>query len=263
VNGSPTATFVFLFCTLANFMSFFMAWFYLYDTAKAEWQSLQLAAADADQGRSGAEANGDFSFSRDRGGDRVEVGHVAVPGNAALLAEEGANASHLYGDVLVDDLDAPKSVMERIADRDKARLMKQFFFAVSIYIIMAMVVFFVPLFVPIVVQAALLIAYDALLWLFMAGLLIVFRMRESNQFLLLTDAGLGGGETTTELGVLYHDDDGDGDGDGTARRGAAGNSSRRVTPKFTLEDDDELSQEVNDRAAQQGVIIQSLPSPHA
>lgn len=281
VNSSPTTTFVFLFCTLANFMSFFMAWFYLYDTAKAEWQTLQVTAADADQG----------------GDVETEDGHVSVPGNAVLLAEEGANASHLYGDVLGDDLDGPKSVVERIADRDKARLMKQFFFAVSIYIIMAMVVFFVPLFVPMVVDAALLIAYDSLLWLFMAGLLIVFRMRDSNQFLLLTDSGLGGGETTTELGVLYHDDD-HGDTTATATPGVndtpsgrvagptassrrnhknsdgrkANGAGKRVTPRFTLEDEDEEDQKdrdfpdkvrVNDRAAQHGVIVESLPSPHA
>ena len=42
------------------------------------------------------------------------VGHTEVPRNAAaVLLEEGANASHLYGDVHADDLDAPKTVQVR------------------------------------------------------------------------------------------------------------------------------------------------------
>lgn len=245
----------------------------MYDTARSEWQALQNAGADAMAGMSAGVAphHGDMGSA--------EVGHTALPTNAALL-EEGQNASHLYGDIVAEDLDAPKSVMERIADRDKARLMKHFFFAVSFYLCLAMFIFFVPLFVPMIVDAALLIAYDSLLWIFMAGLLIVFRMRQSNQFLLLTDSGLGGGETTTELGVMYHDDEPETStslATKERKQQRKGGGKGGVVPRFTLGDEEEEEAPafaarrmttssnggVNADAAAHGVVVRPLPSPHS
>lgn len=267
-----TSGFLFVFCIMANSMAFFMSWFYMYDTARSEWQTLQDAGADPSDPPRFPTAGLPASSAADG------VGHSAMPGNLMLL-EEGANASHLYGDVVVDDLDAPKTVQDRIADRDKARLMKHFFLAVSIYIITAVVVFFVPIFVPMAVDAALLVLYDTILWIFSAGLLFVFRMRASNQFLLLTEDGVAGGETTTELGVMYHEDDNEGmNGSKRIRRGVARGWAPEPAPvaaRYTLGEEEagdgiyggatprsrlEDGGEVNASAALHGVVIRPLPS---
>ena len=250
----------------------------MYDTARSEWQALANAGAEGAQ----VGLPPSLSYPSDAipsAADSSGVGHAAVPNNAALL-EEGQNESHLYGDIVGEDLDAPKTVQDRVADRDKVRLMKNFFFAVSLYLCMAMVVFFVPMFVPQAVDAALLVAYDSLLWLFLAGLLIVFRLRDANQFLLIGEDGEGGFETTTELGVLYRDDEDEDDEDGVHTRQGA------VPPRYTLDDDDgeigavDVSyvnrtatggsqrnrsggMNVNASAAAQGVVVQPLPSPQS
>jgi hypothetical protein len=276
--------FVFIFCSLANFMAFFMSWFYMYDTARAEWQALQNAGAEGAQGA----LPPNMSYPSDiipSATDSAGVGHAAVPNNAALL-EEGANSSHLYGDIVGEDLDAPKTVQDRVADRDKVRLMKNFFYAVSVYLIMAMVVFFLPIFVPMTVDAALLVVYDALLWVFLAGLLIVFRMRESNQFLMIGEDGEGNFETTTELGVLYRREDEAGNAASSAATGTmtgvvggTGGGGTAAGARYSLGDDDDEeiatgdvddgpypskprgSGNVNASAASQGVVVQPLPSP--
>jgi hypothetical protein len=285
--------FVFIFCSLANFMAFFMSWFYMYDTARSEWQALQNAGAEGAQGA----LPPSMSYPSDvipSATDSAGVGHAAVPNNAALL-EEGANASHLYGDIVGEDLDAPKTVQDRVADRDKVRLMKSFFYAVSFYLIMAMVVFFLPIFVPMTVDAALLVFYDALLWIFLAGLLIVFRMRESNQFLMIGEDGEGNFETTTELGVLYRREDTAQNTGNTQTGGTGGVGSTSgmsggggTSARYTLGDDDDeeiaaggvedshpyssrpgggimkgSSGNVNASAASQGVVVQPLPIPQS
>lgn len=238
-----------------------------------EWQLLQEGGADPSDPGARNPAPGTST-------EGTGVGHSALPANVVLL-EEGQNASHLYGDVVGDDLDAPKTVQDRIADRDKLRLMRQFFLAVSIYITVAVLVFFLPLFAPMTVDAALLVAYDCILWVFLAGLLWVFRLRQSNQFLLLTDDAVVG-ETTTELGVLYHDgDDDENEGPGSRYGGFGGARNGGVrsgapapaAPKYTLGDDEDEGQryggtrgradsmEVNASAARHGVVVESLPTP--
>ena len=305
---SPNSTLLFIFATLANTMAFFMAWFYIYDTARSEWQALQNAGAatggslPTDSAIAamavGSHGPGMYSMYGDvlpaKGRENEHgIGHSTVPYDASLL-EEGENASHMYGDIVSEDLDAPKSVQDRIADRDKVRLMKNFFIAVSIYILLSLLVFFVPIFVSSAVDAALLILYDSLLWVFLAGLLVVFRLRNSNQFILLTEDG--GVETTTELGVLYHNDD---DEDKIGRKienrqrnlgpightNSTGSSSSHqamgptppIAPKFTLDDieeEEELSEpsnhskkgkkrssnDVNSSAEQHGVVVRPIPS---
>jgi len=275
--------FVFIFCSLANFMAFFMSWFYMYDTARSEWVALQNAGAEGAQGALPPH----MSYPSDvipSANDSAGVGHAAVPNNAALL-EEGANASHMYGDIVGEDLDAPKTVQDRVADRDKVRLMKNFFYAVSVYLVMAMVVFFVPMFVPMAVDAALLVAYDALLWVFLAGLLIVFRLRESNQFLMIGEDGDGDFETTTELGVLYRRDEDENIATGNTNTTSGSGGGGGTGARYTLDDDDEeiaaggvdehpypsrpqggsskgtSSGNVNASAASHGVVVKPLPSP--
>lgn len=317
---SPNSSLLFIFATLANTMAFFMAWFYIYDTARSEWQTLQTSAVESGAalpphgntmaaviggGASahvyGGSAGGGVDAESGRKGRSLEengrestsgVGHSAIPHNAALL-EEGENASHLYGDVLGEDLDAPKTVQDRIADRDKVRLMKNFFVAVSAYIMLSLVVFFVPLFVPSAVDAAILIVYDTLLWIFQAGLLVVFRLRNSNQFLLLSEDAAA--ETTTELGVLYHreDDEGTftgGSGRKSSKSAAAVGGDEGVSlswerrrrgasegvgaPRFTLDDEDQemgmekdgegrrrrSDDEWNSNGAGHGVVVRPIPS---
>ena len=231
-------TLAFALCMLAKMMSFILAWFYMYDTARVEWETLRAPAAEP------APAAPPPAPGAADGG----VGHRAVPVGAALL-EEGQNASHLYGDVSSADLDAAKSVQDRIDDRDKERLMRSFFYAVCVYITVAMVVFFLPALIP--GGGALLIFLDCLLWGFAAALLVVFRLRESNQFLLLDDEGAAGLEmTTTELGVMGHDEGGGGRGGDK--------------PRFTLHDDEEGGGGVNaSAAARHGVVLRPLPIPQS
>ena len=268
----------------------------MYDTARTEWIALQNAGAEGsqsiqfplNQAELQAQAANQPPPSET---DSTAVGHSAIPVGAALL-EEGQNASHIYGDIITDDLDAPKSVLERVADRDKVRLMKNFFFAVSIYLIMAMIVFIVPAFVPSIVDAALLVFYDTLMLIFLGGLLFVFRLRDSNQFLLLGEDGEGLTETTTELGVLYRDEEEAGgvqvsSGNGFfSRKKESEKAAAAVVPqpRYTLDDDDDAeiggavreetrtastsgsggsTGNVNAAAEAHGVVVQPLTSPPA
>ena len=226
----------------------------MYDTARMEHEALS-APKEGEPGFAAAAAAAAAPDASDAEG----VGHRAVPA-ANVLLEEGQNASHLYGDVTADDLDAPKTVQERLADRDKARLMRSFYYAVCFYLAAAMLVFFLPSIVP--NGGALMIFLDCLLWVFAAALLVVFRMRESNQFLLLDEEGAGNMETSTELGMLQ-----------PREEAAGGGRLPQLKPfpaRFTLGDEEEGggggAGGVNASAAAQGVVIRpvasgALPSP--
>ena len=54
---------------------------------------------------------------------------------------------------------------------------------------------FLPVFAPQAVDRVVLVAWNALLWLFLATLLAVFRMRPTNQYLVLEEDWEAGAET--------------------------------------------------------------------
>jgi hypothetical protein len=169
----PDTGLVFVFCTLVNTMVFFMAWFYMYDTAKQEWDSLK---------------------------ENIQ-GHE----NQQMVVDEDDEDIPVYTSVQQRDMDTLKTVEECVSDREKLKIMKWFFIGVSVYVVASVLVFFLPVLLPNIWEATLLMLYDVLLLGFIGTLLFVFRMRDSNQFVLLgSDENEGGGDRVynTELGVL-------------------------------------------------------------
>ena len=125
---------IWLVCGMINVMALLMALFFVFDVIQKERDALEgppeeqvyggaappyPAAATLPVSRPGADADGS--------------GHAAMPRNAAVLLEEGQNASHLYGDVHTGDLDAPKTVQDKVERRDKLRLIRRFFYAFCFY----------------------------------------------------------------------------------------------------------------------------------
>ena len=188
----PDTGLVFVFCTLVNTMVFFMAWFYMYDTAKMEWDMLKNSI------------NGD-------GGEKQEDveeqgGRVGPSGIYYTGQEEEEDDIPVYSSVENRDRDTLKTVEECVSDREKLIIMKRFFVGVSIYIVASVLVFFLPVFLPHIWEATLLSLYDVLLLVFIGALMFVFRMRQTNQFVLVSSGeeqqGLGIHAYTTELGVM-------------------------------------------------------------
>lgn len=279
---------VFFICIMANMMAFILAWFYIFETVQKERERLEggLGAGLADEdGRGGSAVPGGLPPHVDGGALPVSqaVGHAAVP--TQVLLEQGANASHLYGATDDVDADEPKTVQDRIENRDKLRLIRTFFYGVSAYVIATLVVIFLPIFVPAIVDRVILVLQNALLFAFMAALLWTFRMRSGNAYLVLNEAvGL---ETTTELGVLSHDDGAGPSAAGKARRdepvgGGVYAPSAAAHNAFTLDGDSDeeaglrgKGAEASDRprspgamrvnlsAARRGVLVKDLPgTPH-
>lgn len=183
-NLDPDTGLIFVFATLVNTMVFFMAWFYMYDTAKMEWESLKEAASPEE-----ARHQGD--------GAAVGQGGPTMP-------HEYEDDIPVYSSVGTRDRDSLKTIEECVSDREKLLIMKRFFVGVSIYVVASVLVFFLPVFLPHIWEAVILSLYDLILLVFLGSLLYVFRMRQSNQFVLVqtdeNDALVSG--TTTELGVL-------------------------------------------------------------
>lgn len=73
-------------------------------------------------------------------------------------------------------------------DREKLRLISAFSWGVSAYVIASVAVIVLPAFVPSVVDFVIVLLQNAVLWVFVAALLVVFRMREGNQYLNLVEA---------------------------------------------------------------------------
>lgn len=271
---------IFFICIMANMMAFILAWFYIFETVQKERERLEggvgagLAPEEEQQESAHAAAPGypppTLPVSRDT------VGHAAIP--TQVLLDQGANASHLYGATDDVDADEPKTVQDRIENRDKLRLIRTFFYGVSAYVIATLIVIFLPVFVPAIVDRVILALQNALLFIFMAALLWTFRMRNSNAYLVLNDAvGL---ETTTELGVLSSDPDpkprSKPVGGGVYGTASASHNA------FTLDDEEDDDEEaalaarrsggrsqslgpvnLNLSAARQGVVVKDLPgTPH-
>ncbi|KAI8107769.1 hypothetical protein M9434_004713 [Picochlorum sp. BPE23] len=182
-NLDPDTGLIFVFATLVNTMVFFMAWFYMYDTAKIEWESLKEAASPEGE-------------ARRQGGDGQQGGPT--------IPHEYEDDIPVYSSVGTRDRDSLKTIEECVSDREKLLIMKRFFVGVSIYVVASVLVFFLPVFLPHIWEAVILSLYDLILLVFLGSLLYVFRMRQSNQFVLVqtdeNDALVSG--TTTELGVL-------------------------------------------------------------
>jgi cbb3-type cytochrome oxidase subunit 3 len=192
----PDTGLVFVFCTLVNTMVFFMAWFYMYDTAKQEWDMLN----DSILGDGGAKhAHLEEEEEEGRMGPRGYYGGHGI--------QEEEDDIPVYSSVENRDRDSLKTVEECVSDREKLVIMKRFFVGVSIYIVASVLVFFLPVFLPHIWEATLLSLYDVLLLVFIGALMFVFRMRQTNQFVLVSSGeeqqGLGlHGQYTTELGVM-------------------------------------------------------------
>lgn len=184
-NLDPDTGLIFVFATLVNTMVFFMAWFYMYDTAKMEWEALKETVAPEEQ-RGNNDEQGSSSH------------------NKPSMATEYEDDIPVYSSVGTRDRDSLKTIEECVSDREKLQIMKRFFVGVSIYVVASVLVFFLPVFLPHIWEAVLLSLYDLILLIFLGSLLYVFRMRQSNQFVLVqtddNDALVSG--TTTELGVL-------------------------------------------------------------
>jgi len=190
-------------------MTYLLSWFYIFDTITQERQILEglkdpiasgldpSARRGATGGSSGYEGEGEGGTTGNTTTTTTTpppraaaVGHVALPpgGDVSMLLEPGSNTSHLYGDIIAEDLDARKTVADRVADKEKATLLQRFFIGVCAYVIASMASFLLPLFLPSVVDRTILAIQNVILWCFMAALLWTFKMREGNQYLALVEA---------------------------------------------------------------------------
>jgi F0F1-type ATP synthase assembly protein I len=167
---------VFVLCTVINSMLWMLAWFYLFDTAKQEWDQLKESV-------SGQDSEENLDAAR-----RMEEEDITV-----------------YTSVQGRDNDM-KTIEETVSDREKLTIMKRFFVGVSVYIVASILVFFLPVFLPSIVNAVMLGLYDLLLLGFVASLLWIFRLRQSNQFVPLSSSESMQGAFSytydTELGVV-------------------------------------------------------------
>ncbi len=127
-------------------MSFMLAFFYMYDAARGEWERLR-SAREAEAGAAAADPEAAAAAAAEAAAASAAegVGHRNVPAGQGALLEEGANASHLpYGDLEREDLDAPKSVADRLADVEREALMRRFFVGVCGYMAVAALAFVLP-----------------------------------------------------------------------------------------------------------------------
>jgi hypothetical protein len=151
--------------------------FYLFDTSKQELEHLNESIT----GNSG---EGDI--------------------DAARQMEEDDNIT-VYTSVQGRDNEM-KTIEETVSDREKLTIMRRFLIGVSIYIVASILVFFLPVFLPTIVNAVMLGLYDLLLLAFLGALMWIFRLRQSNQFVPLSSSeSLHGGFSymyDTELGVV-------------------------------------------------------------
>lgn len=184
----PDTGLIFVFCTLVNSMVFFMAWFYMYDTAKQEWESLKESIQQHEES--------DDASRLQQAGQRINQGEYD---------DDDDDDIQVYTRVQERDMDTLKTVEECVSDREKLKIIRWFFIGVSVYMVASVLVFFLPVFLPNIWKATMLTMYDILLLGLMGTLLFVFRMRHSNQFVLLgSDEFATGGDHlyNTELGVM-------------------------------------------------------------
>ena len=121
-----------------------------------------------------------------------------------------------------------------------------------------------------------------MLWVFLGVLLWTFRMRQGSPYLMMDEAaadeetgGLVEGPTT-ELGVLSRDDGDDGGGGGGGGGGGQRSRLRLDAARFTLDEEEEgggggggsgggglarPQPSINVHAAEQGVVVEALPTP--
>eukprot|EP00887_Chlorella_sp_A99_P005500 scaffold1.g5500.t1 len=234
IEAPDSVFWLYIICGMVNVFALAIAQLCVLDIIKKERLELEggdaadayaAAAAAQNNAAAGVGPGGLPLSSRGQPAASGEVGQVELPRHAAaMLLEEGQNASHLYGDVHTGDLDAPKTVQDKVELRDKLRLIRRFFYAFCVYCFTAFATLLIPAFVPVDPtsltpdQAALttafhamLIVLNAVLWLFMAALLWTFRLRAVNQYLMADEeeaedelgTALDDGPTT-ELGVLPH-----------------------------------------------------------
>lgn len=213
---AASSNIIFFICLVASLMTYLLSWFYIFDTITQEREMLEglkdpvasgldpSARTGTGTGSSGSGTGTDDPATTTTEGG-APVGHVAVPtgGDVSMLLEPGSNASHLYGDIIAEDLDARKSVADRVADKEKATLLKRFFIGVSAYVIASMLSFLLPVFLPTVVDRTILAIQNVILWCFMAALLWTFKMREGNQYLALVEAD------NADTALVDDDDDDD------------------------------------------------------
>ena len=177
LDMSANTGLVFILCTVINSMLWMLAWFYLYDTSKQELE--QLKESLTGEGRE----------------DDI---------NAARRMEEEEDIT-VYTSANTRDNEM-KTIEETVSDREKLTIMRRFFVGVSVYIVASILVFFLPVFLPTIVNAVMLGLYDVLLLVFLGALMWIFRQRHTNQFVPLSSSeSMQGGFSyvyDTELGVV-------------------------------------------------------------
>ncbi|KDD76711.1 hypothetical protein H632_c131p2 [Helicosporidium sp. ATCC 50920] len=244
---SPVEGLVFFVCIVANMMAFMLAWFYVFETVQKERERLQLSldGEQAAEAQLGALPLSHAGLAPPLGAAPAAGGEQRLPTAHADLYLEAGEAPALYGTAGDEDLDAPKTVQDRLELGEKIRLLRAFFYGVSAYVVATLLVLFLPVFVPTVVDRVIFVLQNALLWLLCAVLLWAFRMRAGNSYLVLDE---GTAEAATELGVLaprseYASDH---------PQHSLGGRKAGEGPTFTLDDDDD----------EHGVIVRTIGSHH-
>jgi len=198
--GGMTATAAAIFngCQIAALVALLLAWVFIFDVSARERDALLRSGEGIVGARSGG--GGDAGA---RGGHRVPL----PPDVEAAAAERGSDLTDVYAPMATDaSADEGKSAADVVERAAKLAMLRAFIAGVTLYVAMRAAAILVPLLVlsnPGDADAGVtgvLLAEDAARWLFLASLAWIFRPRPDSPYLMVGEAG--GGEVTTELGVV-------------------------------------------------------------
>lgn len=200
--GGMTASAALIFngCQIAALVALLLAWVFIFDVSARERDALVRSGEGIVGARDGGAEAGAGAGS---GGHRVTL----PPEVAAAAAERGSDLTDVYAPMATDaSADEGKSAADVVESAAKLSMLRRFIAGVTAYVAVRAAAILVPLIVLTnpgdadAAVTAVLLTEDAARWLFLAALAWIFRPRPDSPYLMVGEAG--GGEVTTELGVV-------------------------------------------------------------
>jgi len=240
--GSYALALVVFLAAVSSLACWILAVVFIFEFVKLECAKLERAVAAAEANGMGNESGGQTAGLPPSSGTFEVVGD---PDSADGGADGGA------GDEPDPDYEV-KTVEDAITHRDKMRLLRRFRNGVYGYAAAYGLVIIFPAFVTTgVVPQTMLLAFNLIMWGFIAWLVWVFRLREDNPYLLIGEDGRVGGPSAalnaaqldTELGVIAGQERGGDEAMGARLVSGPQSHMGAVDPdditNFTLADDEE------------------------
>jgi hypothetical protein len=198
---SPSGALVFNICQVVALVALLLAWVMIFDVVARERAALS-GGAEGIVGAGGAATGARAAAVSSAPGHAVAL----PPDVEAAARERGSDLTDVYAVVSGDaGADEGKTAADVVEANAKRAMLGAFVAGVTAYVGVRAAAILVPLVVlssPDQTDAAvtaIVIAEDAARWLFLAALAWIFRPRPDSPYLMV---GEGGGEVTTELGVM-------------------------------------------------------------